>query len=158
MKWGFIVTENDENQIIGPSRHSARFDVFGFLIGALWASWQRATRALFSHFLEVVAIFCSSMLFPVFWVHCKIYLTIYIIGVTLNTESDPFSLCPQHAQMAESELLTLLCPFNILFKKACRTWKVALKALRWNVLFFFDAQAVLFALALLSGFLYKRSG
>ena len=46
----------------------------------------------------------------------------------------------------------------ILFKKACEPWKVALKALQWNVLFFFDAHAVLFALALLSGFLYKRSG
>ena len=53
------------------------------------------------------------MLFPVFWVHCKIYLTIYIIGVTLNTESDTISLCTQHAQMAESELVTLVCPFNI---------------------------------------------
>ena len=31
----------------------------------------------------------------------------------------------------------------ILFKKACKPWKVALKALRWNVLFFFDAHEVL---------------
>ena len=44
---------------------------------------------------------------------CMIYLTIYIIRVTLNTESDPFSLWPHHAQMAESELLTLVCPFTI---------------------------------------------
>ena len=41
------------------------------------------------------------------------YLTIYIIRVTLNNESDPFSLCPQHAEMAESELVTLVCPFDI---------------------------------------------
>ena len=36
----------------------------------------------------------------------------YIIRDTLITESDPF-LCPQHAQMAESKLVTLVCPFDI---------------------------------------------
>ena len=35
---------------------------------------------------------------------------------------------------------------------------VAQKALRWNVLVWFDEHAVLFTLALLSGFFYKRSG
>ena len=43
------------------------------------------------------------------------HLTIYIIRVTLNTESDPFSLWPHHAQMAESELLTLVCPLDKVF-------------------------------------------
>ena len=33
--------------------------------------------------------------------------------MSLNTEYDPFSLCLQHGQMAESELVTLVCPFNI---------------------------------------------
>ena len=41
-------------------------------------------------------------------------------------------------------------------KRCVEACKVALKALRWNVLFFFDAHAVLFPLSLLSGFLYKR--
>ena len=67
MKWCFNETDNDENRIVGWHRRYARFDVFGFLIRGSWARWQRATRALFNHFPEVIAIFCHQMLFPVFW-------------------------------------------------------------------------------------------
>ena len=63
----FNATDDHENRMVGRYRNSARFDVFGFLIRGFWARWQRATRALFNHFPEVIAIFCHQMLFPIFW-------------------------------------------------------------------------------------------
>ena len=43
-------------------------------------------------------------------------------------------------------------------KRFVEPWEVTQKALRWNVLIFFDGHAVLFALALLNGYLYGWSG
>ena len=47
------------------------------------------------------------------YMHGYLHLTIYIIRLTSNNESHTFSLCPQRGQIAESELGTLVCPFNI---------------------------------------------
>ena len=74
LKLCFNVTDDNENWCAGWHRHFARFDVFGFLIWGFWARWQRATRALFSHFRVVVAIFCYNMHFHVFWRLGKIFL------------------------------------------------------------------------------------
>ena len=67
MKWCFSETDHDQNRIVGWHRRNAQFDVFGFLIRGSLARWQRATRALFNHSPEVIAIFCHQMLFPLFW-------------------------------------------------------------------------------------------
>ena len=46
----------------------------------------------------------------------------------------------------------------ILFKKVCRTMKGCAKSFVMKCVILHDAKLVLFALALLSGFLYERSG
>ena len=73
LKLRFNATDDNENRCAGWHRHFARFDVFGFLIRGFWARWQRATRALFSHFRVVVAIFCYKMHFHIFWSLGKIF-------------------------------------------------------------------------------------
>ena len=67
MNWCFNETDHDKNWIVGWHWHYKRFDVFGFLIRGFWARWQQATRARFSNFRPVFAIFCNNMQFHVFW-------------------------------------------------------------------------------------------
>ena len=104
-----------------------------------------------SHWRHWTLLFCSKAL-----IICQIAVKISKNVISERAFGSHFYLGPI-LYLLVSLLITVVLQAAQVSKRCGEAWKVAQKALRGNISFFFDAHAAFFPLVVLTGFLYKKS-